>query len=167
MMDYDNSPILFHSTGVPNYSLACPDKTVGQTELWIKITDILCIISTQSSHPSWRRSLLTVIRTTWPLGYSAAWDCLKQKLLAACQTPFWSKDWCFKPRPLDFTRYIPNSSLTNFLFRVSEDHKGQKIQHSWPQRVDLKLLITVIPLTTQCISFTPATLWNNPEPGSG
>lgn len=38
---------------------------------------------------------------------------------------------------------------------------------SWPQKVDLKLLIIVIPLTMQHISFTPAILWSNSEPGSG
>lgn len=44
--------------------------------------------------------------------------------------------------------------------------QGTKMKPSCPQTLDLKLLIIVIPLTMQHISFTPAIFWNNPEPGS-
>lgn len=37
----------------------------------------------------------------------------------------------------------------------------------WHQSVDFRLLITVMPLTMQHISFTPEILWNNSEPESG
>ena len=90
---------------------------------------------------------------------------MKQKLLADCQTPFWRTDVLNDSPGISRVKLQIPVSLTFFLGSLKSIM--DKNETSLAQRVDLKLLIVVIPLTIQYISFTPAIPWNNPEPGSG
>lgn len=108
---------------------------------------------------------LTHDKNNMTSGLLCCWDCLKQKLLADCQTPFWRTDVLNDSPWISHVKLQIPVSLTFFLGSLKSIM--DKNETSLAQRIDLKLLIVVIPLTIQHISFTPAIPWNNPEPGSG